>query len=195
MTSRAGRGAKLRGSSLTAFDMSQTLHDLIGFDPRDIAGTRVSGEIPLPDVMLNRLIAAQLAATRGKVAAVVLETREANQVAAHVRVDMPFVPPLVVNLEVAQQPEFPALPVVVFRWSLAGLDGLARMAMPFVSAFLPPWARINGDLIAVDIQALAQSKGVAELLNYVRSLRVDTAAGRLVVRFELGVEERGGPPT
>jgi hypothetical protein len=175
--------------------MSHTLHDLIGFDPRDIAGARVGGEVPLSDVMLNRLIAAQLATTRGKIAAVVLETREGNQATAHVRVDMPFVPPLVVNLEVAQQPEFPALPVVVLRWSLAGLDGLARMAMPFVSGFLPPWARINGDLIAVDIQALAHAKGFAELLNYVRSLRIDTASRGLVVRFELGVQERGGSPS
>lgn len=175
--------------------MSQSLHQILGFDPREIAGARLSGEIPVPDVVLNRLIAAKLQESPGKVAAVVLQSKPGNSATAHVRVNMAFVPPLVVNLEVAQQPDLPSLPVLVFRWSLAGMDGLAKMAVPFITAFLPPWARINGDLLAVDLQGLAQSKGQADLLQYVKSLRVDTAEGKLVVRFELGIEPGGGSPS
>jgi hypothetical protein len=170
--------------------MKQTLHQLLGFDPRELAGARLSGEIPVPDALHNRLIAEKLKTSGGKVAAVVLQSRPGNKATAHVRVDMAFVPPLVVNLEVAQQPEFPSLPVIVLRWSLAGLDGLARMAMPFVTGFLPPWARINGDLLAVDLQAFADSKGIGELTAYVKTLRVDTEEAKLVVRFELGIADR-----
>lgn len=167
--------------------MANTLQGLLGFNPRDVAGARISGEIPISDVMHNRLIAERLAASPGKVAAIVLQSRPANRATAHVRLNMAFVPPLVVDLEVATQPEFPALPVVVVRWKLAGLDSLAKMALPFISGFLPPWARIDGDLIAVDLRGFARDKGYEELLEYVRSVRVDTAEGRLVVRFELEV--------
>jgi hypothetical protein len=167
--------------------MANTLQDLLGFDPREVAGARISGEIPIPDLTHNRLIAERLAASPGKVAAIVLRSKPSNQATAHVRVNMPFVPPLVVNLEIARQPEFPDLPVVVVRWSLAGLDSLARMAMPFITGFLPPWARIEGDLIAVDLRGFARDKGYEQLLEYVRSVRVETAEGKLVVRFELAV--------
>lgn len=173
--------------------MANTLQDLLGFDPREVAGARVSGEIPIPDVTHNRLIAERLASSPGKVAAIVLQSKPSNQATAHVRLNMAFVPPLVVNLAIASQPAFPNLPVVVVRWSLAGLDSLAKMAMPFISGFLPPWARIDGDLIAVDLRGFARAKGQEALLEYVKSVRVETAEGRLVVHFELGVSGKRRP--
>ena len=171
--------------------MTDRLRDVLGFEPREIAGSRISGEVPVSDVLINRLIAQRIAddGGAGKISAVVLEALDDNRVTVRVRLRTALVPPLTVHLTVVQQPEFPNLPVLVLRWSVAGVGMLGRLASPALSLFdvLPTWVRVDDDLMAVDVRELARSSGYGELLDFLTVLQISAVASRVLVRFELKV--------
>ena len=163
------------------------LRDLLGFDPGELRGARVTGEVPVSDALINRLVADLLAARPSPVAALVVEQHDADTVIAHVRMRTAIVPPLKIHLQIAKQPEFPDAPVLVLRWSMGALGRLARLASPAVALFnlLPPGIRVDGDLIGVDVAEVLRSRGFGELVPYIARLRVSTQSGRVIVGFEV----------
>jgi hypothetical protein len=166
----------------------ERLREVLGFDPAELRGARVSGEVPIPDALLNRLIAEQLAARTAPVTDLVLAPLDGDAIDAHVRLRTAFVPALRVHLRIESQPSFPDSPVLTLRWSLGALGGaLSRFAGPALAFLnvLPPGIRMDGDLIAVDLAALMKSRGLGELLPWVARLRLTTQSGRVVVAFEL----------
>ena len=65
------------------------------------------------------------------------------------------------RLVIVEQPDLPASPVLVMRWSLeGGLGWLAKAASPALAVFqlLPPGIRIDGDLLGIDVAELLRSK-------------------------------------
>src|SRR5215203_5850390 len=99
--------------------MMNRLSTLLGVDLKELSGATVDADIPLTPALINRKIAEYVARTDGKVSAVVVEPRSSNALIVHVRFRSALVPPLPVHLEIAGQPEWPASPVLVLRWSLA----------------------------------------------------------------------------
>jgi hypothetical protein len=175
--------------------MMQPIQQLLGFDPRELEGARISGEIPLTAVLINRLIAQQLGSSTLPVRAVVIEPHDGNRVTAHIRLRAMVVPPFTVDLVVEQQPHLPDSPVLLLRWSLVGLGLLARLASPVLTYLhlLPPGIRVRGGLVAIDLAELLGARGGGEVLHYLRRLEVGTRAGRVLVRFEAGVEGPAAP--
>jgi hypothetical protein len=107
-----------------------------------------------------------------------------------VRLKSALVPPLPVHLEIAGQPEWPASPVLVLRWSLAGGMGvLARAASPLLATFktLPPGVRVDGDLIGIDIAEVLRSRNAGWLVPLVRRLRLHTSEAGVTLKVSLGI--------
>jgi len=166
--------------------MTLRIRDLIGVDPEELKGAQLSGAIPLPDVLLNRWIARKLDNAGSRVSSVTLESRDGNAVSAHVRLRSSFVPPITVDATVERQPEFPESPALVLRWA-PRLGALSAFAAQAVDSFakLPTWVRLRQQMAIVDVAELIRSLGYGELLPYIKSVRVLTTAGRIVVEFSV----------
>jgi hypothetical protein len=166
--------------------MSKRLRDLIGVDIDELAGARLSAEIPVSAAVLNRLIAQRLPAS-APVSSVVVEPFDGDRAVAHVRTRVALVPPLTIHLALESQPQLPSAPTLALRWTMGGAGPLS----PFVGlavgqlARLPPWLRVGGNRATVDVGALLRSYGLDEVLSRLTMLSVTTTDGRLVVAFEL----------
>ncbi len=152
-TGSSAKAVDLRTTVRVEESMMQRLHQLLGFEMQDLQGAHVSGEIPLTDVLINRVIAQRLASSESPVSAVVIEPSDNDCVVAHVRMRARLVPPLTIDLRITHQPQLPDVPVLVLRWSLVGLGPLARLASPALGLFdlLPRGIRVEGDLIGIDL--------------------------------------------
>jgi hypothetical protein len=170
--------------------VSQLLVDLQASAFRDIAGSRVSARIPVGRSLLNHLIAQALQGKTTPVRQVDIRPREGDQFDAIVTVSWPFVPPLKIQIAVDRQPQFPASPVLVLRWSFLG--GLGAIASRLMSALdrLPAGVRLDGDRLLLDIPVLAARSPVEPLLPWVRTLELHTVDDRVVVVADLEVPEK-----
>jgi len=170
--------------------MLDRLSKLLGVDPRELSGTTVDVDLPLTPALINRKIAEYLTRADGKVSAVVVEPLAGDALNVHVRLKATLVPPLPVRLEIAGQPEWPASPVLVLRWSITGgLGVLARAASPVLSMFgtLPQGVRVDGDLIGIDIAEVLRSRGAGWLVPLVKRLRLHTSEAGATVKVSLGL--------
>lgn len=170
--------------------MIERLSTWLGVAPGELSGTTVDAELPLPPALINRKIAEYLARADGKVSAVVVEPLANDALNVHVRLKASLVPPLPVRLQIVGQPEWPASPVLVLRWSLSGgLGVLARAASPIVSMFgtVPPGVRIDGDLIGIDIAEVLRSRAAGWLVPLVKRTRVHTSGAGVSVKIGLGL--------
>lgn len=167
--------------------VSQLLAHLQSSSFRDVAGSRVSARIPVSRSLLNGLVAHALQGDATPVRQVDVRPREGDQFDAIVTVSWPFVPPLKVAIAVDRQPQFPASPVLVLRWSLLG--GLGAIASRLIGALdrLPAGVRLDGDRLELDIPVLAARSPAAPLLRYVRTLELHTVADRAVLVVDLEV--------
>jgi hypothetical protein len=171
---------------LDAF-LSQLLADLQSSAFQDIAGSRLSMRVPVSRSLLNRLVAHALQETTTPVRQVDIRPREGDRFDAIVTLSWPFVPPLKVAFAIDGQPQFPAPPVLLLRWSALG--GLGAIASRLIAALnrLPAGVRLDGDRLELDIAVLAARTPAALLLRYVRALELHTVADRLVIAVDLEV--------
>lgn len=172
--------------------MNDPLRARLGVDVQELNGATISGEIPLTATLINRVIANWLERNgrAGKLAAVVVEPLDEGRLSVNVRLRSALLPPLRLDLQIAGQPELPASPVLVLRWSVAGgLGPLARLASPALTVFdvLPPGVRVDGDLLGVDIGELLRIQKAEWVLTYLRTVQVRTQTGRVVVQLSAAV--------
>jgi hypothetical protein len=164
------------------------VRSMLGVGLQEVPGATVSGEIPLAAGVINRLIAAQLAASHTAVVAATLEPHDGDAFTLRLRLRTPRILPTVkVSARIEQQPEFPARPVIGIRWSLPGLGPLALLAGPALARFksLPPGIRVQGDWITVDLFELLRARGFDELIPYLAGLRLTTLQDRVLIQFRL----------
>jgi hypothetical protein len=172
-------------------DASTLLGDLQASAFRDIAGSRVSARIPVSRALLNRLVAAALDGKGAPVRGVDVQPRAGDQFDVVITVSWTFVPPLKAAFSVDQQPSFPALPVLVLRWSFLGaVGGLAARLITLLDR-LPAGVRLDKDRLVLDIAVLAARSSAAALLPYVRALELHTLDDRAVIDLELEVPQPG----
>jgi hypothetical protein len=75
----------------------------------------------------------------------------------------------------------------VLRWRIPAVGLLARLAAPVIANLksLPPGVRIDADFVVIDLRDILASQGHADLIAFVRALRIETRADGFLVTFEL----------
>ena len=154
---------------------------------RDVAGTRFSARIPISRALLNRAARSALAASP-HVRDLDIRPHAGDGFDVLITVSWPFVPAIKAAFHIERQPEFPASPVVVLRWSLLGAAGLVASRILASLDRLPAGVRLDGDRLLFDIRRLAEGTQAALVLPYVRSLEFHTVDDRVVVEVEMGIE-------
>jgi hypothetical protein len=154
---------------------------------RDLAGTRISGSIPVSERLLNQLVAATMPKNL-PVREVTVRPEPGNRFSVRISPRAAFLPQLTVKLEIEKQAQFPTSPEIVLRMAtMGGLLGLAGAAFP-IASMLPPGVRLEGERIVVDLRELARREGVADLLELVRELDISTDEGRVRVFVDTSVQ-------
>ena len=163
---------------------------LLGTNFEQLAGGHVSGELPLTDAVVNRVIADKLGGSSGPVTAVHVHAQDGDTLHVDLALQgVPMISSVPITARIDQQPVLPHSPVLGLTWSLAGLGALARIAAPFVARVktLPHGIRIEGDRVLVNVADILRAQGQEEALRYVTGLQVHTRDGQIRVQFELRV--------
>jgi hypothetical protein len=165
------------------------LHEQRASGFRDVAGAAGELKLPVSDRLLTSLIVGQL--PRGlPVQHVSLQAEGDDRFTVRIKLQKPaFLPPITIRCAVAAQPRFPEWPVLTIALRN---QGLATVMGPLLQLFarLPPWARLDGDRLLLDIRALAEAQGVADLLALVTEVQVRTVPGSFVVSAKAAVNEQ-----
>lgn len=156
----------------------------------DFAGAHATATIPLPDRLLNDLIAASIPPSAA-ITSATIETHPADHFTLHVRPARPsFMPTLTLNLHIESQPVLPASPVLVLRLDTAGV--LMNIAGPALNSMkiLPSGIHLERDRIHVNIGTLLDERHLGDLLRFVEDLQVTTAEGAIVLMVKARVGAR-----
>jgi hypothetical protein len=172
-----------------------TLLQQYGLTASDLSGSAVAGEIPVTNTVVNRFIAAQLAARNVPVSSVHLDAQADDSFVAHIVPKARFVPGIRLLVRVERQPELPRDPVIWLRWSIPGFGAFAAFAAPALALFraLPPGVRAEGERIGIDVREVLVSRGAGDLVTYLRALRVHTRPGAFLVRFDVTIADGAEP--
>ena len=162
---------------------------VLGIELPEIAGSVFAGEVPLPNALVNRLIARRLAAAQSPIAGVRVEAHDGNRLTIVLSMRGSLIPDVTIEAQIEEQPHFPAPAVLWLRWTLPAMRALSFFAAPALTYFkkLPPGVRVEGDRIAVDFAELLRSRGLGELIDYVTRVNVTTREGAIIVAFALRV--------
>lgn len=156
---------------------------------RELGGARVAATVPLPDHLLNRLIANHLPAG-GRVDEVRVRARDGNMFDVWIRLSKPsIVPPFTITMHVERQPRLPDDPRLLLRPASGALGWLVAPVLRFAAA-LPPGISIDGGQVAIDIARLMEQRGLGELFEYLREVEIGTVSGAFVVNARAEVPNR-----
>ena len=152
----------------------------------DLAGARASATIPVPERVLNEIVAASLPPS-APVQDVSVQVRAGNRLRVSARLTRAaFLPPISLTLEIERQPELPDGPLVLRVGSMPGLVALAGAAFS-VTSMLPPGLRLEDHRLFVDVRTVLERNGLGEALVYLERMAITTEEGRLIVDVSAGV--------
>jgi hypothetical protein len=151
---------------------------------RDLAGTHLSARIPVSGALLNEMAVDALRGTTAPVRTIEIRPRAGDRFDALITVSWPFVPAMTVNFQIERQPQFPASPMLVLRWSFLGAVGAIASRLVASMDRLPPGVRLEGDRLLIDIPALAAHHPA---IPFIRQLELHTTDGRAVVDVTLEI--------
>jgi hypothetical protein len=164
--------------------LSRTLDRLRSSRFAELQGARLSATIPLPERLLNEIIAAVLPPA-APVRDVSVRPQPGNRLAVRARLaKVDFLPPFTVTLEIERQPQLPDGPLVLRMLSLPGLIALAGSGLS-AAASLPPGIRLDKDRLVIDLRTLLEQRGYGDVVPLVNTLRVTTEEGRVLLNVEL----------
>lgn len=169
-------------------DIAALLREHTGLDLQEFAGARLTAEIPFSDDFVNRQIAERLG-DHPHLAGVFVRAQDGDVLDIQVVPRKRFIPPVRVLARIDRQPEMPAFPTLLLRWSMPAAGALAMFAAPVLGYFkaMPAGISMDRDLIAVNLLELARSRGLDPLLGFVRAIEVHTRAGGFVARVDLAI--------
>jgi hypothetical protein len=163
----------------------EVLYDLLQRQRRagfpDLAGAEAIATVPIADRLVNEIIARTLPPA-GRLRELLVRADDGNQLRVTLRLSAGGLNlPVSLTLVIDEQPELPHNPALGLR--LSGAPALFSLAAPVMRSLdlLPPGITLDGDRIRVDLQIVLAHYGKGELLNYVRELRVSTAARVIVL--------------
>jgi hypothetical protein len=157
---------------------------------RELAGTRISADIPVPEPRLNGFIRDRLRASDGPVETASAHLRPGGEFDIRIVLRRPrLAPPVRITVRIEEQPRFPDSPLFVLRWSLPGMGPLAAFMGSALAVFtsLPPGIVVEGDRIIVNIAQLLREHGGGDAVDCVTALRVETHDERLLVSVALQI--------
>jgi hypothetical protein len=168
--------------------ISDAFRERFGVDISTFAGARAAGEVPLSDEFINRLIAERLA-NHAQISSLHVAAQQGDAIAVEIIARARLIPPLRILARIERQPE-PQNPILLLRWSMPSAGPLALFAAPVLSYFkaMPPGVRMEGDRLEVDVRELLVSRGMEEVLAFIRRLEIHTRPGAVIAQFEVGVE-------
>jgi hypothetical protein len=161
-----------------------------------LTGSEAEATIRVSDQLLNELIAAHMP-PEGPLRSIVIRSHAGNRLDVAVKRARPaFLPAVPLTLVIERQPELPVDPVIVLRLA-SGVGTLVGLAGPFLGLAdrLPPFLRMDGQRLLVDVRGVLQQGDQSALLDYVRQLRVVTEDGGLAIHAAGRIPERSDPPT
>jgi hypothetical protein len=151
----------------------------------DLSGASLSGTLPISDRLLTEMIRPLLPAS---ISQLDIRAGAGNLLLVAVRMRRPaWLPQIKLQLRIEGQPSLPDAPILVVRQlSYGALSALAGTAARFLDV-LPPWLRVDGTLMFVDLAMLLRQQDALDLLTYVRRLEVTTLEGFVVVTTDARV--------
>jgi hypothetical protein len=151
----------------------------------DFSGASLSSTLPISDRLLTEMIRPLLPAS---ISQLDLRAKAGNLLLVAVRMRRPaWLPQIKLQLRIEGQPNLPDDPILVVRQlSYGGLSTLAGAAARFLDA-LPPWLRVDGTRMFVDLAVLLRQQDALDLLTYLRRLEVTTLDGIVVVTTDARV--------
>jgi hypothetical protein len=169
--------------------LRERVRSLLGIELEELTGTRLSGEIPLTNAVVNHIIAARLAEARVPISAARVEALDGNAIGIQLVPSARLIPSVRIEARIERQPEFPDYPVLRLRWSILGAGALARLAAPMIAKFtsLPPGVSLEADLVTIDVRELLVARGFGDIIEFIAGVRIDTRPGVFVIRFEVGI--------
>ena len=167
-------------------DLLRILQSLQSTGFRDLAGTDVAATVPISERLINEFVAASLTNHRHLREASV-HPEAGNRFSVRVSPRAAMLPSLTIKLEIVRQPEMPHAPELVLKMAtMGGLFGMATAALP-IAQMMPAGVRLDGDHIHVDLRTFAAQAGAADVLAYVRDLRITTEAGKAILHLKASV--------
>ena len=156
---------------------------------RELAGANAAVTLPISDGLLTRLVMESLPVD-GPIRELHLQAHADNVFSVRLRLTRPaFLPAISFRLSIDGQPRLPESPFVTFRVTTGGgLMMLAGSAARMIGA-LPPYIRVEGDRIDVDLGWLLRQHDVLDALDYVQELHLATEPGKFVVGMRAIVSE------
>lgn len=153
----------------------------------DLAGARVTADVPVSERLLNELIASAIP-PHAPVRTVAIRPEAGDRFSVRIVPKMSLIPAITLRLLIEAQPRLPDSAVLVLRMmTLGGLFGLASGA---IAGMLPPGVRLEGERILVDLRAIAAHRRFAEVFEYVTAIQVHADEGRAIVHIDAGVTPR-----
>jgi len=144
-----------------------------------LAGSEMHATIKISAQLLNEAVSGFLAAKSTPIRSLTVSPHAGNRIDVRVDVAKAFIPTLNLTLVVDRQPQLPADPVLVLRFT--GAAAMLRLAGPMLSAFLPPGIRLDGDRLLVDLRAVLQPYDPGRILDLAREIEVATLDGAMVL--------------
>lgn len=152
----------------------------------DLTGARASVRLPVSDRLLSRVLRERLPRS-WPVRDLELRALSGNQIAIRVRLKKPaFLPALTITFAIERQPQLPESPVLILRLASTGLSALAGPALSLLNA-LPTGFDRDGNRLLLNLGALAEAHGVADLLQLLTGLEVTTEPGRVILAVNAAV--------
>lgn len=152
----------------------------------DLAGARIDATIPVSEALINRIVTETMPPNL-PVRQVSIRPEVGDRLSVRLTPRAGLIPPITIKLNIERQPDLPHAPELVLRMAtLPGLFGLAGAALP-IGQMLPPGVRLQGELIIVDLAALAARHGASAYLSHLTGLQAHTDAGRLLLTIRAGI--------
>jgi hypothetical protein len=166
-------------------NLNQLLRERTGLELGDIAGTTLTGEMPISDVLVNTLLARKLAG-HAQIAALHVQAQPNDTIAIQVVPRARLIPAITITASIERQPAFPANPTLLLRWSMPAAGPLTLLAAPLLGYFtaMPRGIRMDGDRLAIDLRELLHARGLDDVIALMRRLEVHTRPGGFVVHLE-----------
>ena len=167
------------------------LRDQQGSGFRDFAGAEAAATLPVSDRLLTSLVAARLPRS-APIRDLDLRADGDNLFSVRVKLASPsFLPAFTIRFAVVGQPRLPDVPVLTCRMLT---QGIGPFMGPLLRLFakLPPWVRVEQDLLSINLRLLASEFGVPEVLTFVTDLQLGTMPGRFVLSLKAALP--GGRP-